>query len=157
MKKKKNAPRASVEALKPASNSYESFIRDLTLIGIGMKSCNAEVDSDAYFEALKDEDSHRRVLSSESGIADLGENYFELASTINLEATGKGGKKLLQIESTYVLHFHAKAVDKGFIERFAKAELRVIIWPYFRQFVTDMSARMSIPPITIPLSTGSGT
>jgi len=58
----------------------------------------------------------------------------------------------LVIEALYETHFHCKApTQREPAERFVASELRLIMWPYFRELVFDLCGKMSIPPITIPL------
>jgi preprotein translocase subunit SecB len=60
----------------------------------------------------------------------------------------------IAVECTYVAHFHCDGceVTREFAERFTQSELRLVVWPYFRQFVNDATARMAIQPIVIPFS-----
>ena len=61
----------------------------------------------------------------------------------------------LSIGCVYQAHFHADDVigNRELAKEFAQSEMRLILWPYFRQFAFETSARMSVPPITVPLTT----
>ncbi len=59
----------------------------------------------------------------------------------------------MQLATTFDLHFHAEGITKALVDTFSNAEFRFIVWPYFREYVSDVSSRMYIPPIIIPLST----
>jgi preprotein translocase subunit SecB len=89
-------------------------------------------------------------------LSDLGEGYFDTTSTFRLTVRGaRKEKALLTIECTLVSHFHTHGkVAADLAKRFAESDLELIIFPYFRQFVFDSTARMSIPPITVPLLAG---
>jgi preprotein translocase subunit SecB len=58
----------------------------------------------------------------------------------------------VNIECAYQAHFHA---PKGFrredAEAFVREYLAIITWPYFREFVSDMSSKMVIGPVILPL------
>jgi hypothetical protein len=66
---------------------------------------------------------------------------------------GKSKVHIVSIAATYDLHFHAKVKPKPLVDKFCNSDLRLIVWPYFREYVTDVSARMYIPPVILPLAT----
>ena len=47
-------------------------------------------------------------------------------------------------------------LDRSDAEGFAKDNAWLVFWPYFRQFVSDATARMAVPPEVLPLSLGPG-
>jgi preprotein translocase subunit SecB len=62
----------------------------------------------------------------------------------------------LVIECTFDAHFHVEAhMAEGFAKQFTESDMRLVLWPYFRQYVFDTTARMAIPPVLVPLSTES--
>ena len=66
----------------------------------------------------------------------------------------KTDKAALKIDAQYAAHFQGKKpIDRVLAERFVKSELKLVMWPFFRQFVFDTTGRMAIRPITVPLST----
>lgn len=59
----------------------------------------------------------------------------------------------LKVESVFEVHIHAaKPVRKEMVERFTNAELRLILLPYARHFVSTITAQMQIPPVVLPLA-----
>jgi hypothetical protein len=67
----------------------------------------------------------------------------------------KNDKEALRVKATFEGHFHgASPIQREHAERFVSSELRVVVWPYFRQFISDTTARMSVRPIFIPVYLG---
>jgi hypothetical protein len=144
---KKNLP------TKAGSNEYETFLRDLNLFDIHTVRSSTEVSRRRYFEVRGRKRGALNTLMARYELSDVGEGYFDTTSTFRLTArAARTEKALLTIECTLVGHFHTHGkVARDLAQRFAESDLELIIFPYFRQFVFDTTARMSIPPITVPL------
>jgi preprotein translocase subunit SecB len=138
------------------SNKYETFLRDLNLFDIHTVRSSTEVNRRRYFEVHGRKREPLYTLLVKCELSDVGEGYFDTTSTFRLNVRGaRTGKALLTIECTLVGHFHTHGkVATDLAQRFAESDLELIIFPYFRQFVFDTTARMSIPPITVPLLAG---
>ena len=78
---------------------------------------------------------------------------FDASATFNLTIQDKEAQLTgLVIECVFEAHFYGKKpIEKDLAERFTTSELRVIMWPYFRQFVSDMTSRMAMGTVTLPL------
>ena len=134
---------------KAVSLGYEAFIASLKLQIINLKETACDIDREAYWKHKEKNISYK--LTAEA--IDTGEGYFDVRA--KLEAAMTGGKSkahLIKIAATYDLHFHAKPIPKVFLDRFCHSDVRLIVWPYFREYVSDVSARMYIPPMILPLS-----
>jgi preprotein translocase subunit SecB len=96
-----------------------------------------------------------RLISTEYKLAVVDSGYFDATGKFSLAvAESQKATPALVIEGTYEAHFHCKAPSqKEMVDRFVASELRIIMWPYFRELVFDLCGKMSIPPITIPLVT----
>jgi len=137
-----------------SNDQYGRFVRDLRLFNVALVRCASQIDHSAYFELHKREGNASRNLSAQYGLARVAADFFDAYADFKLEITGKKKKqKVLLIKCRYEAHIHlSRKFDRSCAERFANTEFRVVLWPYFREFVNDLSARMWIPPITIPLS-----
>jgi len=93
-------------------------------------------------------------LKEEYKVASVGSNYFDADACFQLSVSGEEkGKPALQVECIFTAHIHAKEpVSKELAKRFTDAELWIVMLPYVRQFVTNITAQMVIPPIVIPLA-----
>ena len=61
----------------------------------------------------------------------------------------------LVVECAYEAHFHfhpaSDQVDRDYVQRFVQSELPFVLLPYARHFVSDMTSRMQIGTIILPL------
>jgi hypothetical protein len=148
-------PKKNTLRLKSADSSYDQFLRSVKPVGLGMSNSLSHLDRAAYIRARKLRDGATRSISTEYELRDAAGGYFDAIGKFVLTVTdGKQSSPALMIECQYESHFHCTApVDRVLAERFTKSELRLILWPYFRELVHDMCGKMGIPPLTIPLST----
>jgi len=57
----------------------------------------------------------------------------------------------LKISISFCLTFHSEEIiSKDFFDVFRTINLPLNSWPYFREFVQNMTQRMNMPPITLP-------
>jgi len=129
--------------------TYTSFIESLHLHTINLKDATCEIDRDAYW---KDEEKSvaYKFTSEPTGIKG---NYFNARARLEVVMTQEKSKaNVIKIVATFDVRVYAKTAPKEYVKKFCESEIRLIIWPYFREFVTDISARMYIPPIILPLS-----
>lgn len=133
-------------------HSYKRFLTQLQLQGLGLVDCSADLRRRLYFE-LQKQDSQKQI-AAEYLLLEIEQNFFNAAAHFELEVSDKRSKrKALSIDCSFAAHFHfSDEVQKDYIKQFVAAEFRLVVWPYFRQFVNDLTARMSIPPVLVPLS-----
>jgi hypothetical protein len=136
-----------------ALRAYRKFLKEIVPIGVGLKEVNSRLDRDIYFALRKERGDSLRTISAEYNLVEAKGGYFESTGSFTLVAAHKKtGAIGLTIACAYVVHIHCKSpVDREMADRFTKGELRLILWPFFREFVFDLCGKMSIPPITIPL------
>jgi preprotein translocase subunit SecB len=140
-------------AIRPDVDSYADFIGSITLIGLALSNCSASVDRGSYFELSRKNTT--RTVSTEYKLDDVDGECFDVSARFALTVEGKmKSPKALSLECVFIAHFHYTAPDirRDFAERFTQSELRIILWPYFREFVSDISSKMAIPSILIPLA-----
>ena len=150
-------PTRKIRNSSPGIAVYKDFLSSVKPIGIGLKESSSRLDRKVLFALRKVKDSAIRTIQADYELIEIGEKqgYFEATGAFALSvADAKSGNAALSITCTYMVHFHcATPVDRKLAERFAGSELRLVLWPFFREFVFNMCGKMSIPPITIPLST----
>lgn len=131
---------------------YDAFLRELKPYGLGISSASCSVDRRLY-RSLRDEKKSVRSISARYKLEFIKGNAFEPAANLELVITDDAKEKTaLTIKCEYQAHIHtAGKVSRELAERFTQSDFRLMVWPYFRQLVTDMSARMSVPPIVIPI------
>lgn len=141
-----------------SSDNYVRFLKAAALQGIGLEKAEAEVDRIALAEAqLKQEDIGSTLETSFDVLHHTEDHLAVGAHFILLQRTGKkrkGAKPLLRIECGFSALFKLGfACDEAMANRFTNAEARLVFWPYLRHFVADMTYRMSINPVLVPLVT----
>jgi preprotein translocase subunit SecB len=123
-----------------------------------MLEVSCKLDRGAYHRVMSTEKVRAaRVISTEYKLAAANQGYFDATGKFSLAvAEREKSSPVLLVEGLYEAHFHCKApAPKELAERFVASELRLILWPYFRELVFDLCGKMSIPPITIPLIAGT--
>jgi preprotein translocase subunit SecB len=129
---------------------YQTFLASLDVYTIVLARSAFRIERDDFFEGSEDNRMSFRLSSKPLTIA---EKHFDVRSTLNLEVTNEKLKKtVLQFAATFELHFHGTPISDEFVRDLCSSEIRLIVWPYFREYVSDVTARMYIPPIVLPLS-----
>jgi len=90
---------------------------------------------------------------TEYKVADHTKKHFDCEGKFVVIVTNAKNQSLLTVQAVFTVHMHSKQeADHKFVERFSQSELKLILAPYARNFVTDITARMSVPPVVIPLA-----
>jgi preprotein translocase subunit SecB len=129
---------------------YADFLKSLQLHVISLKESSCDIDRVPYWQHKERNLSYK--MSAEC--VDIDSDYFDVRAKI--EVAMVGGKQrvhLIKIVASFDLHFHADSILKPLVDRFCKSDVRLIVWPYFREYVSDVSSRMYVPPVILPLST----
>jgi len=137
--------------------SSKSPVDRLDLYAIGLDSLNANLERYNYASAhSEDAKSVKRRIKSTYKVSDYSKEHLDITGTLNLEVEAKGyDKPILSLVVVLTGHFHPKnGVTRKEAEDFAEAEATLVFWPYFRQIVSDTTARMHIGAITLPLAVG---
>ena len=152
--KKKTSTKSSTS---PAA--YQRFRDGVTLYALGMDELATKLDREAYKTAHSESSSEIvREIKVTMSVVDASDEHFDVAGKFDLSVNTKAGETLLSLSVVMSAHFHTdEEVPVDFAKDFANTEGRLIFWPYFRQTVSDVSSRMYIAPITVPLITGRGT
>jgi len=142
---------------KPDDGRYEKFLADLRLSTLSLISSSSKLDRPLYFDVYRQPRGAVRDVTATYELTNVADDFFDAMANFRLTIRGrKKEESVLAIDCAFEAHFHgANPMPRELADRFTTSELRLVVWPYFRQFVWDMTARMSIPPITIPFSTES--
>lgn len=129
-------------------DNYTDFVRSLELVIIALTGSTFRIKRDEYFKG-----SHDLVVEAGFKPKKVAENHFDLQAELKVKLVSKKSTALLELTATYELHFHGEPpLDAKLVRRFAESDARLVVWPYFREYVSDVSARMYVPPILLPLS-----
>jgi hypothetical protein len=136
---------------------YASFLKVVEPTMVGLNSANVVLDREAFWKAMSNDDSRllvSRELKSRCSLGETHDDAFDAEGSFALRVTERGREEpLLLIECVIAAHLHAPvdSMDREHAKRFAESEAGVLLWPYFREFVTNVTGRMAIPPMTVPL------
>jgi preprotein translocase subunit SecB len=146
---------AKKSSLTNRDRQYALFLKGIKLLGFGMQESRTTQDRAAYV-VLFEKNRLARRISTEYHTMEVEKTHFNASAKLSLTMADKRDpvSPVIVVECTYVAHFHCEGCEIGrdMAERFTQSELRFVVWPYFRQFVNDATARMAIQPILIPFS-----
>jgi preprotein translocase subunit SecB len=144
---KKNRPSRREE-------QYSEFLHSIKLIALGLENCSANLNRRLYATLAAKKNTDRSILS-DYRLGEVEKEFFDVSANFTMRVEDKAKtSRALSIECSFAAHFHCETSEwtNEFAERFTQSELRLILWPYFREFVNDISSKMAIPPLLIPLS-----
>jgi preprotein translocase subunit SecB len=129
-------------------------LKGVKLFIIALDQVSSNIDRERYWECTERKNAMVRTIEASYDATAVEGTHFDVIGHLEMKILSKSdNSELVKIACQYSTHFRAHSrVDKRVAQRFANAEAKIIIWPYFRQLVSDVSARMHIPPIIIPLS-----
>jgi preprotein translocase subunit SecB len=146
---------AKKSSLTNRDQQYALFLKGIKLLGFGMLESRTTQNRAAYV-ALSEKKRLGRRISTEYHTMEVEKAYFNTSAKLSLIMEDKRdpASPAVVVECTYVAHFHCDGceITRDLAERFTQSELRLVVWPYFRQFVNDATSRMAIQPIVIPFS-----
>jgi hypothetical protein len=132
--------------------NYTDFLRSIQPIWISLVETSFAGDRAQYFEHKE----HELSVSWNAEPVEFGAEFFEVKAqaVIRLSPT-KSRESFFSLSATYHLHIHASApLNRDHVKRFVGGELRLLVWPYVREYTSSVSGRMHVPPVLLPL-TGS--
>ena len=137
-----------------ATDPYSEFVQKLRLSGLGLESVSASVRRSDWALAVQNQSEVKGQMDLKDHILAMKEGSFVLAISFDLkQKTDMFEQPLLEISGTYSAMFgHEGTPNEEFVRRFASREARIIFWPYIRQHITDISSRMSVQNILLPLT-----
>ena len=142
MKKK-----ATAKELTP--KKYREILRGVQLHRFLMAECAAKLKQEELVQAR----SISIDLSDKPKVRQKMSDGFVVEHIYSLIAKPTGTRAhALKITCTFVLMYSSTdEVPDEFLEIFIKRNVRTNSWPYFRELVQNMTQRMDVPPLTLPL------
>lgn len=135
---------------KPSAESYERIQKGLELRKLYVKSFSGHINLEVITKAVK---ALTVSISSTADFRSNPKNEVEVTQTWEVIARDKRSKsECLNLSVTYCVVLHSKEkFTKGFFAVFERTSLPFNMWPFVREFVNNMTARMNVPPLTLPL------
>lgn len=127
--------------------AYGKILQGLTLKNIYLKGFEGGVNLDAIPQAATID------IKSTAKYTKRPENQIQVVQDWSIVAKDKTSKsKCLSMSVSYGVLLHSQQnFTKSFFEVYEKTSLPLNVWPFVREFVNSMTARMNIPPLTLPL------
>ena len=134
--------------------AYASFLKSLEIFSISLTDSTFHGDRDEYFENPK----HELDVDWRTELAGEWEQSFDVRVNVTIKISApKKGKDFFKLTGEYLLHVHAPApVDHQHVKRFTDSEVRLIVWPYVREYATSLFGRMHVPPAILPVAGAKG-
>jgi preprotein translocase subunit SecB len=135
-------------------NERIAFIRSVRLAGLGLDQTHAEVNRAALADiGLREAELEGEVKLSHTVLSHDDDN-FVIAAKFELSQKEKGTElPAVSIRTVFSAKFDlSKKASREAVEAFAGLEARLVFFPYIRQFISDLSYRMSIDTILLPLT-----
>jgi len=140
-------------------NGYEEFLSALGSVILGLDKCSATLNRPAYWGLNERRKDTVRTYRTDYKLERVQKSYFNVSAQLRLTIRdSKTDVTVLETECVFYGHIHGKEpINEANAKRFTDSHLRIVMTPYFRQFVSDITARMSIPPIILPFTLASAT
>jgi preprotein translocase subunit SecB len=134
--------------------SYTTFLGSLDIVSISLADSTFHGDRDRYFDDPKRE----LDVDWKTEVGDQWETSFDVRASVTIRVSGpKSKESSFLLAATYVVHVHAAApMDPHNVKRFASSEVRLIVWPYVREYATSIFGRMHVPPTILPVIGSKG-
>ena len=143
-----------------------SFVSRVRPITISLASASADLDRKQYW-TLVDAGPLDRGIIARYELSDQGEDHFNVLASFEFvvgkleqdssEAEVKPLETPVRVSCRFEGHFHVEGeFERSDAEQFTEGNAWLIFWPFFRQYVSDATARMAIPPEMLPLGIGPG-
>jgi preprotein translocase subunit SecB len=117
-------------------------IRDIRLIGLNASLSPGEIhllEPDVTFECSADQPVPDRIV--------VICNYHFTASS--------GGATIADVQARYLLIYELlefdQEIEQDHLQQFAHANGTYHSWPFLRQLLFDLTAKMGLPPLTLPV------
>ncbi len=138
------------ENTKLTPETYKEILGGMELVSIHLKKADMCIERDRYFENGK----HKIKILEKSDFQLGNEKNVDICHELKLEILpwDKNKKPIGYIDCVFCLRFAAdKPFTQEFFNRFKRINLPVNTWPFFREFIFNISSKMNIPPLSIPL------
>ena len=124
---------------------YNRILEGLQPVIVSLESLSAWVDRENAFEM----DTTLSAGCKDATFVQGGENVVVIASYRC--RVRKGRKVILKIDATYRVEFSSEEpFSDEFFDTYKESSLQLLLWPFFRELVYDITSKMYIPPLVLP-------
>jgi hypothetical protein len=141
MKTLKEKPKISPE-------NYKTIIQGIELKSISLKECDAYLNAD-----LNAPGDLKIGIKEEADYKLKEENLVHIFHRYTIDARKPNSKsRYIKLGIVFLIRITSEETfTDDFFEIYKQVSLHLNTWPYLREYVNQMTSRMSVPPITLPL------
>lgn len=123
-------------------------MKGLDLISISLKEAKCNLNSE-----IKLPDQLIMEINSDEKLKMVKEEQVQIIQKYSLDARKRNSKLLfLKIDLTFMITLRSKEkFTDEFFDVYKEVSLKLNTWPYFREFVNNITLRMNIPFLIISL------
>jgi len=147
---KNNGIKSSSLVISP--EDYRKLQSNLDLVEISLFNSTSSLILDSVNTLLSAEETPLIKLNDSSNIVE-NEKTANIINKWSLTAKFKeSGTQFLNIKAEYSIALaKTEKMSKEFWDIYKNTTLHIIVYPYFREFVQNLTSRMNIPPLTLPI------
>ena len=134
-----------------AKEGYIRFLKNLEVEEIFLSETRASIDRARFTPTSK---QVRVYGQSRFGKPIISNAIFTVPATMEVLIGAPNAKEALgRIEVTYVLRFSvgSEELNTEHVNQFTRSTIKIVIWPFFREFIHNMTARFGIPHVNVPI------
>ncbi|HRI45343.1 MAG TPA: protein-export chaperone SecB [Fimbriimonadaceae bacterium] len=145
---KKKSPKKSAAARPPIPREvYDAYLEHLKLRGMRMTSLEAKL---GQWPSEEEKLAFTIDFDAESDMREEAV-VFDVRFTIHIR--DQSGAEVATITSAYAVICDApQEPPEGFVEIFAPMNLSRLVYPFFREVVAGVTAKMELPTLFVPLN-----
>lgn len=130
-------------------SDYKKILKQIELKEIALEACSLRTRRDKLSEGK----SLKVLLSGDVSYEFVSNEIVLVYQEYTLIATALTKKDYaVSLQCTFRLRYYSQeTLSSEFLEVFKTRNVPLNTWPYFREFVQNMTQRMNIPPLTLPL------
>lgn len=128
-------------------DKYSKILNSLKLKSIFLQSSKTYLNPE-----IKVPENIKINIKEETSYKVKKGNIYNLFQKYKLDARGHNSKsKFINIEIGLIVKVESNSkITEEFFDIYKEISLHLNTWPYFREYVNQATARMNIPPLTLP-------
>ncbi|MCX8057524.1 MAG: hypothetical protein N3F03_07950 [Ignavibacteria bacterium] len=133
---------------KISPEKYQKILEGLELVSISLKDAKCYLNTDVKFPG-----ELGVTISSDEKFKVISNDEIQIVQKYSLDARKRNSKsRFLNVEATFLVKLKSKEnFTEDFFNVYKEISLKLNTWPYFREFINNITLRMNIPPLTLPL------
>jgi len=132
---------------------YQEFLTRIQPVAVELNSSTVRIDRPKFWGLFSETPAGiEHWLDAGYTLDSKTDDTFNVIGRMSVRV---GDKKTpaIAFECEFSVHFNgAKKGDDEFVKVFGGSEVRLILWPYFRELLSASTARMGVPPLFLPLT-----